>query len=464
VTASPTQVNGTKRSDVPILGPWQPVSRDGNATVWEKQPEPAAVEAPAPAGPVAPVVDPVAEAEAEAIRARTAADVEARLIAARAEADAARITAEAEAERIRLANERAAMRMARERAENDAKVAEAQARQRAAERQAKAEEEQAAALEQAEQVEQGKRERSAKSWRKAALFFAAACAVVALPVQMSAFYNPHALWLLAAPIMLEGGAWVVLRGAAAAVDDHRPHWHYRLIAWLLAFVAAAINLSHGLSHFDMATAVGTAFASLAGPGVWDLHEHGRIRKRDGVLTRRERRALRKAEAKAAAEKAAAAKAAADARAAERKAADEAAAKLASAREAAFPDVWKHALNLAAALGETTVTDAVWRRAHRDVKGTDPGDSAEVQQLRNAAERSLLDARSDAPDKAAWKISSSQVNPQVPPTRRRGSVTGPPVRGVRRPGDTARFVEGARKQAAITAKNATTKPAADKPVG
>jgi hypothetical protein len=49
-------------------------------------------------------------------------------------------------------------------------------------------------------------------------------------------------------------------------------------------------------------------------------------------------------------------------------------------------VWKHALALAAALGETTVTEAVWKRAYKDVKGTDPGDSPEAQQLRNAAAR------------------------------------------------------------------------------
>src|SRR5690606_13799930 len=120
-----------------------------------------------------------------------------------------------------------------------------------------------------------KREAAAKSWRKAALGFAIVCAIVALPVQMSAFWSPSAPWLIAAPVVLEGGAWVILRGAAAAVEDHRPHWHYRLIAWALAFVAAGVNLAHGLHAFDMATAVGTAFASLAGPGVWDLHEHGR---------------------------------------------------------------------------------------------------------------------------------------------------------------------------------------------
>ncbi|MEU6534212.1 hypothetical protein ABZ869_34065, partial [Streptomyces sp. NPDC046928] len=147
-------------------------------------------------------------------------------------------------------------------------------------------------------------------------------------MQMSAFWSKDAPWLLVAPLVLEGGAWVVLKGAAAAVDEHRPHWHYRTIAWVLAFIAAGINLAHGLAAFDPATAIGTAFASLAGPGVWDLHEHGRIRRRDGKQTWRQRRAERKAQKKAAAEKAAREATAKAEKEAAEKAAAEAAQKLA----------------------------------------------------------------------------------------------------------------------------------------
>jgi hypothetical protein len=105
--------------------------------------------------------------------------------------------------------------------------------------------------------------------------------------------------------------------------------------------------------------------------VWDLHEHGRIRRRDGILTRRERKAQRKTERAEAAQRAAEEKRLAAEKETADKIAAEAAAKLAGDRESMFPDVWDHALSLAAALGETTVTDAVWRRAHKDVKGTDP---------------------------------------------------------------------------------------------
>jgi chemotaxis protein histidine kinase CheA len=417
----------------------------------EEQSSPQPVEPPAE-----PAVDLVAAAEAAAIRARTDAEVEQARLLAEAEAEAIRIKAAEEARKLALANNRNERKEAEEQAASEARIADHNRRREDAER-ARQDAAQAAEGKKAEtkarEAEQAKAE---DKWSDYARGFYIVCAIVALPVQVAAFYDPNALWLMAAPLMLEGGAWVVLKGAAAAVAARRPHWHYRLIAWLLAFIAAAINLWHGLNAFDPATAIATAFASIAGPGVWDLHEHGRIRKRDGALTRRERKTKKRAESRAEALKKLEEKAKRFEKEAADKAAAEAAAKLAADRESMFPDVWDHALGLAAALGETTVTDAVWRRAHKDVKGTDPGDSPEAQQLRNAAARRMLDARADAPEKTVWKIQDAQVNPQVPPTRRRGSVTGPPVRGTRRAGDTPKFVDAARKQAAITAKNAAQK--------
>lgn len=441
MTASPP-VNGHSRPPMPVLGEWQAVTPE--PAEEQRTPEPVATP------------ELVAQAQAEAIRAQAWADAEAQRTAAEASAKAKLATADEEARKLRIANDRAERKSAEEQAASEARIAEHNRRREDSDR-ARADATRQAAQEQQNDAEQqAKRDKTAGVWMWCALGFAIACAIVALPVQMSAFYDRDALWLLAAPLMLEGGAWVVLQGARAAVDDHRPHWHYRLIAWLLAFVAAGINLWHGLTEFDPATAIGTAFASVAGPGVWDLHEHGRIRKRDGVLTRRERKAAAKAAKSEAKQKAAdEARRQADRDAAE-KAAEEACAQLAEDREQKFPKVWEHAENLAAALGETTVTESVWRRAHKDIEGTDPGDSAEYQNLRNTAARRLLHARADVPDKAAWKITDAQVNPQVPPTRRRGSVTGPPVRGTRRAGDTPKFVDAARNQASITAKNAAQK--------
>ena len=390
--------------------------------------------------------NPVAEAEAEAIRARAAAEADAIKIKAAEEAERQRLENEKQA----LANERTALRFRREKAVEEAKIAEAEAKKEETDRAREDARRKAQAEQQAEQQQANEVAAAETKWRRMALGFYVVCAIVALPVQVAAFWNPRAPWLIAAPLMLEGGAWVVLKGAAAAVASHRPHWHYRLIAWMLAAIAAGINLAHGLIAFDVATAVGTAFASIAGPGVWDLHEHGRIRKRDGALTRRERKAQR------AAEKAEAARKAADEkrRAAEKEAADKAAAEarkqLAEQREALFPKVWEHAVKLAADLGETD-PNAVWARAKLDVEGAKPGESAEVLRMRNAAEARVEAARQKRPVNG----STQQVASQVPRPKKPRVYNPPARRGVRRPGD-VKYTPGASRQASITARNAAAK--------
>jgi hypothetical protein len=394
-----------------------------------------------------PRFDPTALAKAEAIRIQANAEAEARRIQAEAEAEAIRIKAREEAERQRIANERSALRAERERAEQNVKIAEAKRKAAEAERLAEAEARQAEGVQAAEEAEGEARAKAASSWRKAALAFAVLCALVALPVQMSAFYSDQRPYLGGVPIVLELGAWVVLKGAASAVTDKRPHWHYRLIAWFIAAGAAAVNLAHGLDQFDLTTAVATAVASIAGPGIWDLHEHGRIRARDGQATWWQRRKERKAAAAVEAERVKAAKAAAEANA-------ERLAKLAKDREANFREVWNHAVKLAAALGEVEVTQPIWVRAHRDIEGTDPGESVNIIRGRNAAERRLIAARSEAPGEKPVKAANAQRASQMPPTRPK-RVYNPPARaGIRRKGDTQKYVAAARTQAAITAKNAT----------
>lgn len=396
--------------------------------------------------------DPLAMAEAEAIRTRAAADAEARRIAAEAEAKAKLATAEEEARKLRLANDRAERAEAEKQAAAEARIAEHNRRRAEAERARQEEARQAAERQQAEEQQAAEVAEAEDRWRGYARGFYIVCAIVALPVQVAAFYNPKAIWLMAAPLMLEGGAWVVLKGAAAAVASHRPHWHYRLIAWLLAFIAAGINLWHGLHAFDPATALGTAFASIAGPGVWDLHEHGRMRKRDGKLSRRERRAARKAaraeEKRSAQEQ--------TRRAAEKQAADEAAEaerqRLIEERQREFEDVWAEAVKIGAALGKAPDDPAVWPRAYRNIKGCDPGESIESITARRAAEKRVQAALSGTPVNTVSKTMNAQRANQMPRTQR-GPARKPPTR---RSGDTQRYVEAARRQAAITAKNATEK--------
>ncbi|MFD9223791.1 hypothetical protein ACFWDI_28260 [Streptomyces sp. NPDC060064] len=400
-----------------------------------------------------PRFDPVALAEAAAIRSRSEAETEARLTLARAEAKAVEVKAAEEAEKQRIANERAALRFEREQAEQRAKIAEANRKREESERLAAEADAKAEAEQQAEAMAAAEIAEADEKWRKYAIRFAVVCGIVALPVQIAAFWNPEAWWLVAAPVMLEGGSWVVQRGAAAAVANRRPLWHYRSIAWLLAFVAAGINLWHGLAAFDPATAGATAFASLAGPGVWDLHEHGRIRKRDGVLSRRERKAQERAEWRAAAEKARTEATARAEKEAAEKAAAEAAQQLAVDRAKYFEKVWDHAVMLAADLGETTVTEAIWKRAKRDIEGTDPGESVDIIRGRNIAARRVEAARSEAPGGTPSKVTSTQRASQMPPIKKPRVYKPPTRRGRRHAGDTPKYVEAARKQAAITAKNA-----------
>lgn len=404
-----------------------------------------------------PDIDLEAAARAEAIRLDAQAKAEAELIRAQGEADAKRIKAEQDAEKQRLTNERTALRVEREKAEHDLKMAKLAKEREDTEREA-------AKAREAEESEQQEKATAQKAiaeaddkWRKYAIRFAVVCGIVSLPVQVAAFWNPEAWWLVAAPLMLEGGAWVVHRGAAAAVANRRPVWHYRTIVYLLAFIAAGVNLGHGITAFDPATAIATAFASLAGPAVWDLHEHGRIAKRDGKLTRRQRKEQARVAKETAAKKAAEERRSAEREAYREKAAREAAEKLAKERSEQYPEIWEHALRLAAALGEATVTEAVWKKAHNNVMGADPGEDADTIRTRNAAARRVIAARSEAPGNSPVKVTNAQRDSQMP-RRGRGNPGGPPVRGVRRPGDTPKYVGAARRQAAITAKHHTPKEA------
>ncbi|MFE0107480.1 hypothetical protein [Streptomyces sp. NPDC059009] len=402
----------------------------------------------------------IASAQADALRMDAEADAEAKRIRAQGEADAARTKAVEEARKQAIANDKAELAARRQRAEQEAKIAKAEQEREAIERETRQRRE-------ADRAEQASEEQAAQSvaaadgrWRKVAMAFYGLCGAVALPVQMAAFWDEQRPYLLLAPVLIEVSALVVLIGASAAVTAGRAHWHYRLIAWGCAFTAAGINLKHGMAEFDTATAIGTALASIAGPGVWDLHEHGRIAKRLGRPSWRQRRADAKAAKKAVAEKAAAeAKSAAEAAAAA-KLAEEKAAALAVLRQQQYAEVWKHAVKLAAALGETTVTEAIWRQAHIDIEGAEPGEDAATLRVRNTAARRVLAARSEAPGERPIKVTSAQRVPQIPPVSNkgsgRGSKTGPKVRGVRRPGDTAPYSKAARTAAAETAREAAAK--------
>ena len=155
--------------------------------------------------------DPVAHAEAEAIRTRAEAEADARRLAAEAEAQAKLATAAEEARKLRLANDKAEARAQEEQAARAARIAKLNQEQAAAQRAEREEAEQASRAKAAEREAQQKVEEAERSWRGFAVAFAIMCGVVALPVQMAAFWNERAPWMLSAPFMLDGAAWVVLR-------------------------------------------------------------------------------------------------------------------------------------------------------------------------------------------------------------------------------------------------------------
>lgn len=456
MTASPPKANGSTRPRTPLqFADW----RITPATPVEEQrtPKPEPVEASTV----------VVEAQAEAIRAQAWADAEKQRLAAEAEKEKALKLADAEADAIRTKAVEAARRMkitndkqerqAREdEAASEARIAESNRLRDEANRAAAA----AARQEQIDkQVEADKAKivaKADKKWRKWAITFYTLCAAVALPVQCSAFWNRDKPWMVGAPVLLEIAALVVAFGTAAAVANKRPHWHFRLITWVLAFIAATVNLWHGLEEFDAATAIATALASVFGPGVWDLHEHGRIRRRDGVPSRRERKAAEKEDERLAAEKAEKEMRDAERQAYLEKAERETAEELDRVRAEEFPDVHRHAWRLVADYGKTSMTEAIWRQAKLDVEGAPPGESADVIRMRNAAEARVSAAR----EKRSVNGSTQQVASQVLGSKK-PRVYNPPARPGRRTKGDVKYTPAASRQASIAAREAAAKKTAQK---
>ncbi|MFE2164866.1 hypothetical protein ACFXB3_07300 [Streptomyces sp. NPDC059447] len=171
------------------------------------------------------------------------------------------------------------------------KASEADAEDRAEKQAAKAKSEAAQlADEQAEsrrKVEAKKLDRHAASGVKK---FAAICFLVALPLQLRAFWDPDRPWNAVVPVMLEVAAWAAMRLAHAAIVNRRVAWPYLTLTFVFASVAAGINIADGFLHPEIGAIFGLAggFASLAGPGLWAVHQFG-ARAKEGKATRAERK-------------------------------------------------------------------------------------------------------------------------------------------------------------------------------
>jgi hypothetical protein len=406
-----------------------------------------------------PRFDPVALAEAEAIRTRAAAEADALRIQAEGKAEAEKILATERAEKERIANERADMRLEKEKADHRAYLA-----KKAAETaKANAEEEKgkkaAAEKEAVEAKRDAEQQRTERWWKWGARGIYAVGLVIAAPVQFMHFWDRARPFLIAAPALLEGLALVLAFGAAWAVAHRRDVAPYRVGIMFGAVIAAGVNMYGGLSDERIGFNAGLigAIASLGGPIVLMAYEHGIAQKADGIPSWRERRSAEKAaEAEAAVVKQArmekeAAEAAA---AAEKKAAQERAEEEQRRRDddrrQGHQEIWKTAEAMRSARGSQYVTEQIWAEAwYRKTGSKLVGVTAEIEAESRAAQARMQNVTS-TPIIGEFSLVDSQRPPRTKrdpnaPDGRRNNGGTPPIR---RAGETTPNHPVARSQARV----------------
>lgn len=403
--------------------------------------------------------DPVALARADAIRKEAEAKAEAEKIRAQAEAEAARIKAEQEAEKIRLSNERERQRQERAHADHEAKIAEANRKKAEADAAAAKARKQAEAEEKAEADLAAERQRAEAYWKWGARGIYAVGLIIAAPIQFLAFWDKERPFLVAAPALLEGLALVLAFGAAWAVAHRRDVAPYRIGIMLGAMLAAGINLWHGLTdpHIGFNAGLIGALASLGGPVVLMAYEHGVAQKADGIPSWREKReaARKKAEAeekraKAEAEEKAKRAAAEAAREEREKAAAEEQQRKDNDRKTEHADIWAIADSIRAARGEPVVSDALWQEVWLRETGCKTVGVTPDMEARSRANAARMQAVTGLPVLGALSQVESQKgprqkkDPEAPDGRASNGGTPP----IRKPGDTAPYSTGARRQMAV----------------
>ncbi|MBV6700272.1 hypothetical protein KV557_24735 [Kitasatospora aureofaciens] len=425
-----------------------------------------------------------AHGQAEAQRIAAQAEADRQRLLAEAEAEGIRIKAAQESERQRILNERAAMKLEQDKAAHEARMAELKAQRAKADRETAEEAAAAQTVKERAAKEEAEKELAEQRWKLGALGIYIAGALVSLPLQLLAFWDPTKWFLLAAPVFLEGLALVLSWGAQYAVTHGKAVWPYRVGVMVAAGIAAGVNIWHGISDPAIGLNAGLigAITSLGGPIVWTSYEHGRAKKLDGVPTRRERKAAERAAAEEAKRKREEAeqRAAEDQAKAEAKEADELAktqAKQAADKAAAaeqerrdaerskeHPEVWAVAVSLRIAAGLEHVSEKVWQDAWEVIHGTRTvGLTAEIR-ARLVASKMAMQAASQTPEGGTFP----QVESQMPcfsddtendpdggavkgEDRRKNNSGIPPVR---RPGDTAKYAPGVGKLNAKHHKGAT----------
>lgn len=406
-----------------------------------------------------PRFDPVALAEADAIRAKAEADAEAARIKAKGEADAARTVAAEEAEKLRLSNERARLAQERKQVDHDAYVAKKAAETAKANAEKEKAEQANVDREAAEAKREAEQERSEHWWKWGARVIYAVGMVIAGPVQFMHFWDRDRPFLIAAPVLLEGFALVLAFGAAWAVANRRDVAPYRIGIMAGAVIAAVVNLHGGISDDRIGLNAGLigAIASLGGPLVLMAYEHGKAQKADGIPSWRERRAVARAQAEAAAarkkedlERQAAEHAAeADRKFAESRAREEQERRDVD-RKSGHPKVWEVAEAIRSARGSQYVTEQIWTEAWGRVTGSKTvGITPEIEAQSRGAE-ARMQAATKTPVFGEFSLINSHRPPKAKkdpnaPDGRRGNGGVPPRR---RAGDAQPPSPLARNQARI----------------
>ncbi|WP_411095960.1 hypothetical protein [Streptomyces sp. 020-2-3H-GM] len=406
-----------------------------------------------------PRFDPVALAEADAIRAKAESDAEAARIKAKGEADATRTLAAEEAEKLRLANERARLAQERKQVDHDAYVAKKAAETAKANAEKEKAEKAEADRETAEAKREAEQQRSEYWWKWGARAIYAIGMIIAGPVQFMHFWDKERPFLVAAPALLEGFALVLAFGAAWAVANRRDVAPYRIGIMVGAVIAAVVNLHGGISDERIGLNAGLigAIASLGGPLVLMAYEHGMAQKADGIPSWRERRAVARAQSEAAAalkkeqqeQRDAEHAAEVDRQLAESRAKEEQKRRDAD-RKSGHPKVWEVAEAIRSARGSQYVTEQIWTEAWGRVTGSKTvGITPEIEAQSRGAE-ARMQAATKTPVFGEFSLINSHRPPKPKkdpnaPDGRRGNGGVPPRR---RAGDAPPPSPLARNQARI----------------
>jgi hypothetical protein len=159
------------------------------------------------------------------------------------------------------------------------------------------------------------------------------------------------------PVALEGGAWWLAYLMHRAISHRRPTGRLRAAMWLLAALAAGMNVWHGTAAYGPIGGAGLGLSSLLGIALWELTA-GHLRHTATGTTARH-------------------------------------ARLVLARWVRFPRLSLAAASIAAARGTDTDREAAWQAAWMDRYGVGPAASRRDRRLGRTIIRAQWDLDREA---------------------------------------------------------------------